>query len=83
MEYVGSLREGILEAYTGIVTGFKNTENGQSGYLFLECESELTHFVRSATAAAVRAVHSGIGPAMPIRFRADGLVRQTCAGARG
>ncbi|KAG1829680.1 karyopherin Kap95 [Suillus variegatus] len=26
MDYVAQLREGILEAYTGIVTGFKNTE---------------------------------------------------------
>ena len=26
VDYVASLREGILEAYTGIVTGFKNTD---------------------------------------------------------
>jgi len=26
MDYVAQLREGILEAYTGVVTGFKNTE---------------------------------------------------------
>jgi importin subunit beta-1 len=30
MDYVGQLREGILEAYTGIVTGLKNTENGET-----------------------------------------------------
>jgi importin subunit beta-1 len=28
MDYVAQLREGILEAYTGVVTGFKNTEKG-------------------------------------------------------
>jgi importin subunit beta-1 len=28
VDYVSQLREGILEAYTGIVTGLKNTENG-------------------------------------------------------
>lgn len=30
VDYVAQLREGILEAYTGIVTGFKNTEKGMS-----------------------------------------------------
>jgi importin subunit beta-1 len=30
MDYVSQLREGILEAYTGIVTGFKNTEKGST-----------------------------------------------------
>jgi importin subunit beta-1 len=29
MDYVSQLREGILEAYTGIVTGLKNTEKGK------------------------------------------------------
>lgn len=28
VDYVAQLREGILEAYTGIVTAFKNTEKG-------------------------------------------------------
>lgn len=28
VDYVNQLREGILEAYTGIVTGFKNTPKG-------------------------------------------------------
>lgn len=28
MDYVSQLREGILEAYTGIVTGLKKTEKG-------------------------------------------------------
>lgn len=28
LDYVGQLREGILEAYTGIVTGLKNTPKG-------------------------------------------------------
>ena len=30
VDYVGQLREGILEAYTGIVTGLKKTEKGAS-----------------------------------------------------
>ena len=30
MDYVGQLREGILEAYTGIVTGLKKTEKSTS-----------------------------------------------------
>ncbi|KAI5118628.1 hypothetical protein M0805_006995 [Coniferiporia weirii] len=29
VDYVSQLREGILEAYTGIVTGFKNTDKAQ------------------------------------------------------
>jgi importin subunit beta-1 len=29
VDYVSQLREGILEAYTGIVTGLKNTEKGK------------------------------------------------------
>jgi hypothetical protein len=28
MDYVGQLREGILEAYTGLVGGFKGTDKG-------------------------------------------------------
>ncbi|KAG2132338.1 hypothetical protein DEU56DRAFT_952550 [Suillus clintonianus] len=28
MDYVAQLREGILEGYTGVVTGFQNTEKG-------------------------------------------------------
>ena len=28
VDYVTQLREGILEAYTGVVTGFKNTDQG-------------------------------------------------------
>ena len=34
MDYVGQLREGILEAYTGIVTGLKKTEKST---LFIIC----------------------------------------------
>ena len=30
VDYVSQLREGILEAYTGVVTGLKNTEKGKS-----------------------------------------------------
>jgi hypothetical protein len=33
VDYVAQLREGILEAYTGIVTGFKNTEKGDTSLL--------------------------------------------------
>jgi importin subunit beta-1 len=29
VDYVGQLREGILEAYTGVVTGLKKTEKGK------------------------------------------------------
>lgn len=30
LDYVGQLREGILEAYQGIVTGFKNTDKSKT-----------------------------------------------------
>ena len=30
MEYVASLREGVLEAYTSIVTGLKNANKGMT-----------------------------------------------------
>ena len=30
VDYVAQLREGILDAYTGIVTGFKKTDAGTS-----------------------------------------------------
>ena len=29
IDYIGELRKGILEAYTGVVTGLKNTEKGE------------------------------------------------------
>ena len=33
MDYVSQLREGILEAYTGIVTGLKKTDKGALSFL--------------------------------------------------
>lgn len=33
---MSQLREGILEAYTGVVTGFKNTEKGINDQIFLD-----------------------------------------------
>jgi importin subunit beta-1 len=33
-EYVNQLREGIIEAYTGIVTGFKNTEQSEPLWIY-------------------------------------------------
>lgn len=35
MDYVSQLREGILEAYTGIVTGLKKTEKGMFSLLLI------------------------------------------------
>lgn len=44
VDYVASLREGILEAYTGIVTGFKRTDKGSC--FFSEQESaSLTPYI--------------------------------------
>ena len=41
VEYVASLREGILEAYTGIVTGLKNTEKCMSLFFPYHCRISL------------------------------------------
>lgn len=35
VDYVSQLREGILEAYTGVVTGLKNTEKGMHAVCLL------------------------------------------------
>ena len=35
VDYVTQLREGILEAYTGIVDGFKQTEKGELNAAFV------------------------------------------------
>lgn len=42
MDYVSQLREGILEAYTGIVTGLKKTEKGM--LILLLCNSHADAF---------------------------------------
>jgi importin subunit beta-1 len=33
IDYIANLREGILEAHTGIVTGFKKTDRGAHTFL--------------------------------------------------
>lgn len=35
-EYASQLREGILEAYTGVVAGFKNTDKGLLHYIVFQ-----------------------------------------------
>lgn len=37
VDYVGQLREGILEAYTGIVTGLKKTSQGKIYLILISC----------------------------------------------
>ncbi|KAF8622289.1 hypothetical protein AX15_007152 [Amanita polypyramis BW_CC] len=43
VEYVGQLREGILEAYTGIVTGLKKTEKVNLLLPYIQSVLELLH----------------------------------------
>ncbi|KAF7300244.1 APC1-C domain-containing protein [Mycena kentingensis (nom. inval.)] len=43
LDYVGQLREGILEAYTGIVSGFKGTDKVPALLPYVESILELIH----------------------------------------
>lgn len=43
MDYVAQLREGILEAYTGVVTGFKNTDKASALLPHVSSILELVH----------------------------------------
>ncbi|KAJ7075629.1 armadillo-type protein [Mycena belliarum] len=43
MDYVGQLREGILEAYTGLVSGFKGTDKVSVLLPYVESILELVH----------------------------------------
>ena len=45
MDYVGQLREGILEAYTGIVTGLKKTEKSKRHLLSVRQWFILTYYL--------------------------------------
>jgi len=47
VDYVAQLREGILEAYTGVVTGFKNTDKVQ---LLLPHSSNVLEFIQRCLA---------------------------------
>lgn len=62
VDYVSQLREGILEAYTGIVTGFKNTDKGKHSRIrCIFLEFALTPLC-SARAAPLRSIHPRIDP---------------------
>lgn len=61
LDYVTQLREGILEAYTGIVTGFKNTDDGKHCSLVLLTIADHSDSQRIATS---RPIHAGAGSAL-------------------
>lgn len=74
MDYVAQLREGILEAYTGVVTGFKNTEKG----LHLPFRLLLPFTIAPSTSTtASRAQHPRARPPMSSRRGENRLCRKT------
>jgi hypothetical protein len=64
VDYVSQLREGILEAYTGIVTGFKGTQKGTYKKACPTCNPSLIEFC-SLPAPATRSVDIGTHSTMP------------------
>ncbi|GBE87129.1 ARM repeat-containing protein [Sparassis latifolia] len=61
VEYVGLLREGILEAYTGIVTGFKNTEQVTLLLPYVQGMLELTQLCLADSERTESSVKASIG----------------------
>lgn len=57
-DYLSVLREGILEAYTGIVTAFKGTEQGMSTHRSIQ---RVCSFRASAPVATPRTGYSRVG----------------------
>ena len=70
MDYVSQLREGILEAYTGIVTGLKKTEKGM---FFLLLRNSHADVFFSIPSTSTRSAHSRVDSPLSKRRRTNGL----------